>query len=182
LTVHTGTLESAEIADASLDAAFAWMVVEHLPDPLRTLRHIRRLLTPGGALYCSVPNFACWERFAFRGCWHALELPRQLQHFTPRTLRRAAQLAGYDSVEVIHQNSFLNVIGSVGIVLQRWSLTRRWGTACVRFTNDPTLPVQLAVAPLSKLLALVHQGGRLTCILRTATTTPAVSDPVRSAP
>ncbi len=69
--VRVGSLEAVVAADPqtftpnSFDAVFAWMVVEHLHDPVATLRIARELLKPGGTLSFSVPNFGCWERRAF---------------------------------------------------------------------------------------------------------------------
>ena len=92
--VRVGMLESVVAEDSqtfapgSFDAIFAWMVVEHLHDPLATLRLARELLKPDGTLSFSVPNFGCWEQPAFGRVWHALDLPRHLQHFTTASLLR----------------------------------------------------------------------------------------------
>ncbi len=44
-------------ADASLDAALIVSVLEHLWEPLETLREIRRLLRPGGVCLVNVPSW-----------------------------------------------------------------------------------------------------------------------------
>jgi len=164
--VHVGTLESAAFPDGLFDAVFAWHVVEHLQEPKQTLREIRRILKPRGWLAFSVPNFACWERRLFGSCWHALELPRHLQHYTPRTLRRMLKESGFESVRIVHQRNLLNLVGSVGIALQRRFPGGTLGQSCINFTEQPTMWRQLALAPLAKFLAFVRQGGRLTVIAR----------------
>ena len=164
--VHVGTLESAAFADASFDAVFAWMVIEHLQEPKQTLREIQRILQPGGCFAFSVPNFACWERRLFGRCWHALDLPRHLQHFTPPVLRTMLADTGFEVVRILHQRNLLNVVGSSGIALRRQFPRRKLGQELIDFTDQPTMWWQLAMAPLAKLLACIHQGGHLTVIAR----------------
>jgi len=50
LDVFTGTLAEAAYPDDTFDAVTLWDVIEHLDDPLSTLREIRRILRPGGML------------------------------------------------------------------------------------------------------------------------------------
>jgi len=61
-------------ADRAFDAVFCTEVLEHLKEPLRCLREIRRVLAPGGRLTLSVPNatgFAPFHRLGplVPGAW-----------------------------------------------------------------------------------------------------------------
>ena len=172
--VRVGMLESVVAEDSqtfapgSFDAIFAWMVVEHLHDPLATLRLARELLKPDGTLSFSVPNFGCWEQPAFGRVWHALDLPRHLQHFTTASLLRLLEASGLELVELIHQRNVLNLVGSAGLWLRakfpRWSL----GTRLIRWTDNPTALGLCLLAPLGRILALLRQAGRLTVVARRA--------------
>ena len=69
-------------------------MIEHLPEPLETLRTVARLLKPGGTVYIETPNvnsFACRK---FGRHWFAWETPRHLCLFTPATLERTIIDAG----------------------------------------------------------------------------------------
>lgn len=60
--------------DGAFDAVFCTEVLEHLKDPRRCLREIRRVLAPGGRLTLSVPNasgFAPFHRLGalLPGAW-----------------------------------------------------------------------------------------------------------------
>ena len=60
--------------DGVFDAVFCTEVLEHLKEPVRCLREIRRVLTPGGRLTLSVPNatgFAPFHRLGplVPGAW-----------------------------------------------------------------------------------------------------------------
>ena len=170
--VRVGSLESAVATDPqtfapnSFDAVFAWMVIEHLHDPVATLRLARELLKPGGTLSFSVPNFGCWERRALGSVWYALQLPTHLQHFTSASLRRMLEASGFELVELIHQRNVNNLVGSLGLWLRtkfpRWSL----GERLIRWTDNPSAMGLCLLAPLARVLAMVRQSGRLTVIAR----------------
>ena len=46
--------------DATFDCVIAGEVIEHVPDPDRTLGEIHRVLSPGGTLVVSTPNMVSW--------------------------------------------------------------------------------------------------------------------------
>lgn len=60
--VRVADIETLPFADAAFDAAFATEVMEHLPDAVKALREIRRVLKPGGWLLVSLPN-RDWFKF-----------------------------------------------------------------------------------------------------------------------
>jgi SAM-dependent methyltransferase len=69
--------------------------LEHAHDPLVVLTDARRLLGPGGRLTVTVPNFDSMSFRWFGAGWVGLDLPRHLTHFTPATLRRMLEQAGF---------------------------------------------------------------------------------------
>lgn len=164
--VHHGMLESIALPPQSTDAVFAWMVIEHLPQPATALKQIHRILRPGGVIAFSVPNFGCWEPIVFGRHWDAYELPRHLQHFTPKTITRLLKQSGFDDIRIVHQRNLLNVVGSLGFKLHSWSPNSRLAKQLIAWPHNPTMWPQLALAPLAKLLAIIRQGGRLTITAR----------------
>lgn len=174
--VRVGALEvvvatdSQTFAPNSFDAVFAWMVIEHLHDPVATLRLVRELLKPGGTLSFSVPNFGCWERRAFGRFWYALQLPTHLQHFTSTSLRRLLEISGFELLELTHQRNVNNLVGSLGLWLRtkfpRWSL----GERLIRWTDNPSAIGLCLLAPVARLLTLLRQAGRLTVVARRSET------------
>jgi SAM-dependent methyltransferase len=164
--IHVGTFESAALPDAQFDAVFAWMVVEHVHDPPGTLKRILQLLKPGGTFLFSVPNFGCWEAAVAGRYWWALDLPRHLQHFTPRTLRQMLRDAGFEGVEIIHQRNVFNLVGTVGLWLMARFPGKSWGRRLIRYIDNPGAGGILALAPLAWFFAAIRQGGRLTVIAR----------------
>lgn len=91
--VH-GSFEEADFAADSFDAITMNHVIEHVPDPIATLRECRRILVRGGRLMIVTPN--CWAlgHRLFRESWLGLDAPRHLYLFSPRTLAASARRAG----------------------------------------------------------------------------------------
>lgn len=168
LRVQHGSLESTALPAQHYDAVFLWMVLEHLPDPLAGLRQIRESLKPGGWIVLSVPNAASWEPRVFGRYWHAWDLPRHLQHFSPRTVRGALHASGFGDIRIIHQRTLLNVTGSLGLLLRECFPQRFWGPRLLAFTDDPTAPGLLMLSPFAKVLAWLRQGGSIRVIARNA--------------
>ena len=98
--VHRGPLESLDLAPHAYDAIGMNHVLEHLPDPIGTLRRCAELLKPGGKLIAITPNTEslCARIYGFS--WMALEPPRHLHLFNARNLADLACRAGYASVRV----------------------------------------------------------------------------------
>lgn len=107
LRVVEGTLPHPAVPPGSLDAITLRMVLEHVHDPLALLRAAADTLRPGGWLYVCVPNLAAWGFRAFGGAWFPLRLPWHLGHFTPETLRHAAERAGL-AVEAVTTGAHSN--------------------------------------------------------------------------
>lgn len=69
--------------------------LEHECQPLRLLRSLRATLAPQGAIILKVPNFACWNRKMRRQRWCGFRFPDHVNYFTPKTLRKLAEEAGF---------------------------------------------------------------------------------------
>jgi 2-polyprenyl-3-methyl-5-hydroxy-6-metoxy-1,4-benzoquinol methylase len=88
---------------ARFDAVVLMHVLEHTNAPQALLSAIRQRLAPGGRLYVSVPNVACWE--ARWPGWNSYE-PYHLVYFTPATLAAALTRAGFRVLNAGTHDSF----------------------------------------------------------------------------
>lgn len=165
LDVRTGTLDSIDLSPETFDAVFAWMVLEHVPDPRRALEVMHGALKTGGWLILSVPNAGCWEPWVFGRYWYAYDLPRHLHHFSPGRLRRLLQETGYVVERVVHQANLLNVVASCGIVAQELC-SLRGARRLIDYPDAPGMWGQLILAPLAKLFTWTRQSGRITVLAR----------------
>lgn len=91
LTVRTGTLEQLRLPQASYDVVTLYDVIEHLEDPLATLREIRRILKPDGLLHLVTPNVGGLQARLLGRHWYHYKPGEHLVYFSPATLRVAIE-------------------------------------------------------------------------------------------
>ncbi len=99
-----GRLAEIDFGGARFEAARFHHVLEHTENPLSELQRVRHLLAPGGVLYVSVPNLGgasprlkSWQsRLGLkRNRWRHYAALHHLWYFTPATLARLAERAGF---------------------------------------------------------------------------------------
>jgi len=98
--VAVGGVDDLDIAPASFDLACAWHVVEHIPDPLESLRKTRAALRPGGELFVEVPNFGGVRSRRERRDWPSLHPRYHVGQYTPTALTALLERAGLEVVAV----------------------------------------------------------------------------------
>ncbi len=96
LDVIGGTLQTADLPDASVDVVTLWEVIEHVRSPLDELGQIARILKPGGVVALSTPNAASLRARQEGPDWYGYHVSREhLLFFTPQTLTFALKSAGF---------------------------------------------------------------------------------------
>ena len=109
-SVQTSTVEAAEIASASVDLVAAWMVLEHLHDPVASLEKIRQWIKPDGYLALSIPLHSGGFLRAFGNACYDLHLPNHLYHFSLKTIRLLLRRAGWEIENVFWQRNANTVL------------------------------------------------------------------------
>jgi SAM-dependent methyltransferase len=99
LTVAQGTLREASFGDDSFDVVTLWDVLEHVEEPLATLREVRRVLKPGGLLLFSTPNLRSFDRTLAGRYWAGYDVPRHLYLFPEPVLEGMLQASGFAEIE-----------------------------------------------------------------------------------
>lgn len=98
-TVGARVFESLDALDSlrpgvSFDRIQLKHVLEHLPEPVATLRRLGGRLSAGGRMLIAVPNADAAQAETFGEFWIGYDMPRHLWHFSPTTLRELAEKAG----------------------------------------------------------------------------------------
>lgn len=160
LNVISGTLESISTVEKKYDLIAGWMVLEHLHQPVKSLRKLRDWIKPNGYLAMSVPNAASYEFLLFKKYWYALQLPTHLFHFTPETIEMLLSETGWKLEKIIYQNNNNNLINSVSNLLSEKTnpLFSNSYTAIMKRINKYGYWSLLTSLPLS----MMKQTGRIT--------------------
>ena len=99
IETHVGDLPQCGLPAGSYDAITLSQAIEHLYDPLSTLRECLRLLKPGGLLVMTTPNAHSIGAVEFGANWRGWEAPRHLHLFTVDSLAALTRQAGFEIVE-----------------------------------------------------------------------------------
>lgn len=111
LDVRTGALKDTAFEGGFFDAVTIWHVLEHLPDPLGTVRECHRVLKPGGLLAVSVPNFESLQASISREHWFHLDVPYHFYHFSLHALAKLLREHRFRVVRVAHFSFEFNPFG-----------------------------------------------------------------------
>ena len=109
LTALVGTLPHPDLPPSSFDLVTLWHSLEHVHQPLEVLNEVNRLLAPGGKVLVAVPNIDSAPFSWFGPFWYGLDVPRHLTHFTPATLKKMLDRAGFkfEAMQMVRHSYWL---------------------------------------------------------------------------
>jgi D-inositol-3-phosphate glycosyltransferase len=138
--------DSIPLPDASVDVVVMTEVLEHISNPLATLREMARILKVDGQVLLTTPFV-----------WILHEMPHDYYRYTPSALRNLLEDAGFDQVEVTPRGD-----DYFSTLAQLMQLTPQWITAVavddglddrrhlVGKTMADVSPLFAALAPLDR--------------------------------
>ena len=100
--VFLGSEEDLIADDESFDILAMFHTLEHLTDPFRYLKSIRRLLRRPGNLVVQVPNGQSWQARLLGPRWYGFDCPRHICNFTLYSLLYLLGRAGFRIERVRH--------------------------------------------------------------------------------
>lgn len=95
ITVHVGEVEHLSLEAGQFDLIVLTHVLEHLSNPARTLRALRRLLTSDGRIVVVYPNPRSLLARRFGPDWFGWEVPRHLALLPLGALRAVGKISGF---------------------------------------------------------------------------------------
>ncbi len=137
------TLEQAKLPDESADVVILLHVIEHVPDPVETMREIYRVLKPGGHMVLETPRY---DTFMFRMMGkreRSLRMSGHIYFFTDDSLRETYEKVGFKGVETRHVGRSLtaerfiwnaaNIAKNPEFTRKMTGLARKTGLANIKF-------------------------------------------------
>ena len=118
LNVHQGQIEEARFQDGFFDVVRLSHVLEHLTDPRGTFFEIKRILKPDGLVYVTVPNTLSFTFWSFGANWYALDAPRHVISYCPKTLKFLCRATGFEIVGIRFRSGPFNFVRSVKYYLE----------------------------------------------------------------
>jgi SAM-dependent methyltransferase len=178
--VDDAYLEQAPYEPASFDVITMWEVLEHVRQPLDTLRNIHRLLRSGGVVVLSVPDRDSLTAKMFGPTWTGLDVPRHFSVFSVTDISRALRKAGFEKAYAFSMRGRLgathNELLFTIMNLHMWltgdhppGRLRRVGLRAIESIATKPLaiiPIFLLTLPYSWLVTVLNRGTQLTVVAR----------------
>lgn len=92
--VHVGLFDPDIYEPDFFDYVTMAQVIEHMTDPVETLKGVSRVLKPGGIAILSTPNSNGWGARVFGRKWINWHAPYHIQQFSHKSMEIAAREAG----------------------------------------------------------------------------------------
>ena len=146
-----GKLAEGLFEPGSFDLVTFWDSIEHLADPLGSLRAARGLLKDDGLLLVETQNVESLFAKALGRMWQHYKYDEHLYHFSPGTLERLMEKAGF---AMTRRTPFgCGKYVTFNFVIER---SRRLGPLASRLASllAPLRTASLYVNPMDEMLAL----------------------------
>lgn len=157
-TVQVGSLEQAQPPSEPYDVITAWMVLEHLHDPVGALKKLRAWIKPEGYLVALVPDANSIAKTLFKEQCYDLQLPTHLFHYTPATLKIVLANSGWTLERVSWQRNCNTLLWS----LEYWADKRKNQslTKFARWLRISRKAIKVRMF-LGLVLGMTRQSGRI---------------------
>jgi SAM-dependent methyltransferase len=130
LTAIDGTLEEAKLESASITVATMMHVIEHVPDPLATLKEVHRILKPGGCFVMETPRYDTLMFKLLGRRERSVSCDGHIYFFTSGTLARLAEKAGFKLIKTDYVGRSMTIerlLYNVGVMSKSAAVQRVLG-------------------------------------------------------
>ncbi len=107
--LRQGTLQDHKFNDSFFNVITMWDSIEHMPDPLISLKECHRIMKSGGILLINTPDFGSFLARIFGQNWWFL-LSHHLYYFTSDTINKMLEVAGFEVIDIRRHYQFLELV------------------------------------------------------------------------
>lgn len=101
-TVYCGDIENISLPKNYFNIINMGHVIEHVSNPRFVLEELYSSIKLGGKIIIGTPNFASVSAQLFGSYWYALDVPRHLYLFTPKTLTCLLLEIGFQDIKITY--------------------------------------------------------------------------------
>jgi 2-polyprenyl-3-methyl-5-hydroxy-6-metoxy-1,4-benzoquinol methylase len=83
------------------NAITLWHVLEHIPDPNKTIKKLKSVLADDGNILIAVPNHSSFDGQHYGPLWAGYDVPRHLWHFDKKSMVQLLQKHGLTVKQII---------------------------------------------------------------------------------
>lgn len=170
LDVHEMNMDrlGAHVDLGVFDVITLWDVLEHLRNPVESLRQMRAMLAPGGLVVIGVPNVDSFEYSIFGRYWSGLEAPRHLFVFSKHTVAAVLNAAGFDVSEISNgPGLYLTFVNTVLFRLRAAGVAHAMTQRIGAFLRGKVL--RLCAEPFFRLTSVGVRGSKMVVAARART-------------
>jgi SAM-dependent methyltransferase len=154
LEIYIGELNAINLPTASVDLVVMRHTLEHVSNPMTTMKKIKQLLTPGGICIFTIPNIDSHTARIFQEDWYGYDVPRHSYLFPIKTINLLLKVVGLNKLSTIHISTPNVWIGSTRFWLEARGHSKL--ASFFRYQN----PFALALfGPLGLTSALMQSSG-----------------------
>ena len=105
----------SDIPSSSYQIATLWHSIEHMYDIDSMLNNIYRITDNDATIYIACPNYDSIDRMIFKKNWAALDVPRHLYHFTPKSIKNFLKKHNLEIIKIksMPQDTIFNIFLSL---------------------------------------------------------------------
>ncbi|MCH8004062.1 MAG: class I SAM-dependent methyltransferase [Nanoarchaeota archaeon] len=112
--VFNGTLEEVNYKKESFDVITIFDVIEHVPNPKKTILQIKNLLKPGGIISITTPNIGSLPAKILGKKWEEVRRVREhIYYFSDKTLNRLLKESGFKILKIESAGRYFSVESAV---------------------------------------------------------------------
>ena len=173
LKMINSSIHDAPFQNHFFDAITCLHVLEHIDQPVSSIKRAMQLLKPGGILVFEVPNIESFGFKLFKKKWYPLDIPVHLNHFSPAVMKKMFNQTG--NAQTIKIEYFSHRHSPSSLLL---SLVPAISPPQVREKHSGHFPLkimilymllQIAMYPIAMIEAFVKRGEIIRMYLRKCT-------------
>jgi len=98
--ILVGDILSLDLPEAHFDLITIYHVIEHLIDPIPTLKKLQKLLSPEGILFIETPNLDSLGSKIRGKNWSNIVPPEHINYYSSQSLANSLTIAGFDNFKL----------------------------------------------------------------------------------